>query len=59
VKTGGDLLNANGQLIDRGFARQPLKELNEKDIAPFLCLKQLSFLRYKKWDFFDIITENY
>ncbi|KAL4445282.1 hypothetical protein ABPG74_022095 [Tetrahymena malaccensis] len=59
VKTPGKLLNSQGQLIEKGFARKPLKEINEEDIIPFLGLKQLSFLRYKKWDFFDIISDKF
>lgn len=38
VKTGGKLLNEQGQLIDRGFARSPLKDINAENIVPFLGL---------------------
>ena len=60
VTKPGQLLNSTGQLIETGFARKPIKTLNEEDIFPHLIgNKRLNFLRYKKWDFFDIINEKF
>jgi Protein of unknown function (DUF2804) len=46
-------------LVESGFARSPIKDLNEEHLTAFLGTKSLSFLRYKKWDFFDVITEKF
>lgn len=59
IKEKGPLLNSDGQLIDVGWSRYPLKDYNLDEInLPFF--KKLYFkLRIKKWDFFSIINENF
>lgn len=59
IKKKGPLLNSDGQLIDVGWSRYPLKDYNLDEIdLPFL--KKFYFkLRIKKWDFFSIINENF
>ncbi len=60
IVTPGGLLNSQGQLIDIGWARYPLKEYNIDQVQmPFFNkLFTLQFL-IKKWDFFSIMTNKF
>lgn len=59
VVTKGKLLDDQGRLIESGFSRHPLKEINEENIPSFLGRQELAFLRYKKWDFFSVVAEEF
>ncbi|KAL4459819.1 hypothetical protein ABPG74_003345 [Tetrahymena malaccensis] len=57
VTKQGELLDSTGKLIEFGYAKKPVKQLNEENLRPFLGLKALSRLRYKGWDFFATTNE--
>lgn len=59
VVTKGKLLDDQGRLIESGFSRHPLKEINEENIPSFLGRQDLAFLRYKKWDFFSVVADEF
>ena len=55
----GNLFHANGTLVEAGWSFRNAKEVNIKD-APgaLLGIKPLNFLRYKKYEYYSISTEN-
>lgn len=58
VNSAGPLLNNQGQLIDIGWARYPLKEFNiDKVHMPYFNKIFTLKFQIKKWDFFSIMTK--
>ncbi len=55
ITTSGPLLDARGQLIESGWARQPLRDANLESAAPGL----LQRLRHKRWDYYGIWTDEW
>jgi hypothetical protein len=51
----GPLLNAQGQLAQVGWSRQPLLDCNLEN-ANFYKLRSLQRLRMKRWDYYAIFT---
>ena len=55
LKGPGALLDAQGNLTDIGWARQPLLDCN-LDKAHFYRLRFLQWLRIKRWDYYAVTT---
>jgi hypothetical protein len=55
LKGPGALLDAQGNLTDIGWARQPLLDCN-LDKAHFYRLRFMQWLRIKRWDYYAVTT---
>ncbi len=51
----GPLLDASGRLFQVGWSRQPLLDCNLEQ-ANFYSIRQLQFLRVKRWDYYAVFT---
>lgn len=49
------LLDKEGRLVQRGWARQPLLDCNLENVS-FYAVKLLQFLRVKQWDYYAVFT---
>lgn len=52
ITTGGPLLDVNGELIEKGYARSLIKDYQRSDI-------KAGKLRIKEWDYYLVYDENY
>jgi hypothetical protein len=55
ITKGGPLLDENGNVVDYGWARQPLLDVNLENVNIY-ALKFLQPLRIKRWQYFGITT---
>jgi len=55
ITTAGPLLATDGRLLERGWARRPLRDANLECAAPGL----LQRLRCKRWDYYGIWTPHW
>jgi len=55
ITKSGPLLDGQGNLVDYGWARQPLLDANLEDVNIY-ALKFLQPLRIKRWQYFGITT---
>ena len=55
ITTPSKLLDERGQLIQRGWARQPYLDCNLENVS-FYAIKPLQFLRVKRWDYYSVFT---
>ncbi len=55
LHTRSPLLDAQGHLVQVGWARQPLLDCNLED-ARFYCFRPLQSFRIKRWDYYGITT---
>jgi hypothetical protein len=55
VTEASALLDKEGRLVQRGWARQPLLDCNLENVS-FYVVKPLQFLRVKQWDYYAVFT---
>ena len=52
ITENGNLLDKSGQLVQKGWARQPLLKYNRENIGS-------SWWRTKEWDYYAVINDSY
>jgi hypothetical protein len=55
ITTPSKLLDDEGRLVQKGWARQPLLDCNLENVAIYR-LKGLQFMRIKRWDYYAVFT---
>lgn len=58
VSKKGDLLNNNGELIEKGYSTAPVKTYNPEHVSLYPVLL-LNKMRIKEWDYYGITTRDY
>src|SRR5512145_467277 len=58
LHTPSPLLDAQGHLVQVGWARQPLLDCNLEN-ARFYALRFLQRLRIKRWDYYGVTTPDH
>lgn len=55
ITTPSKLLDQDGRLIQKGWARQPYLDCNLENLS-FYAVRLLQFLRVKRWDYYAVFT---